>query len=94
MGFTGSITFTKFTNITRVASFYKCGSISTFLDVLVCMEFPNGITEKCKKGKVKSFAQKSGVSTSKYQKRSHNVGTPAGEAVRAPEAVQGNGAAS
>ena len=65
-----------------------------FLDVLVCMKFPNGIAEKCKKGKVKSFAQKSGVLISKYQKRSHKVGTPAGEAVRAPEAVQGNCAAS
>ena len=65
-----------------------------FLDVLVCMEFPNGIAEKCKKGKDKMFAQKPGVLISKYQKRSHNVGSPAGEAVRAPEAVQGNGAVS
>ena len=41
---------------------------------------------------VELFAQKNNFSND--QKLSHKVGAPAGEALRAPEAVQGNGAAS
>ena len=89
MIFSLGFTLSKFTNTTPVDSFSICQSISTFLDAL--------FVQIAKKEELKELPKKSGIlisQLSRHLKISHKVGSPAGEAVRAPEAVQGNGAAS
>ena len=61
--------------------------LSTFLDIL--------LVRIAKKEELKQLPKKSCVLISQLSRHlSHKLGSPAGEAVRAPEAVQGNGAAS